>query len=100
MDFKTPYLLAMQDQAPKMFNELRKTGALSGFVAAKSAEAHKMLDEATADLPKTPSGAVASPQLAREAEEKVLSTLIEFPSEGRIADVDGEPIPQPQLQTG
>ena len=28
MEFKYPYLLAMREQAPKMFNELRRTGAL------------------------------------------------------------------------
>jgi len=29
VEFKYPYLLAMREQAPKMFNELRRTGAMN-----------------------------------------------------------------------
>ncbi len=80
MEFKLPYLLAMREQAPKMFNRLRRTGAMDAHLQQKSEEAHRMFDELTADAPKLPSGHPREPW-AREAEEQVFATLIEFPSE-------------------
>jgi hypothetical protein len=78
MEFKGPYLQAMRVQAPKMFNRLRRTGAMDAHLAMKSAEAHRMFEELTADAPKQANGLPMQPYL-REAEEIVRSTLIEFP---------------------
>ena len=81
MEFKLPYLLAMREQAPKMFNQLRRTGAMDAHLQEKSKEAHKLFDYLTANAPKLESGLPKQPYL-REAEEQVFATLIEFPSEG------------------
>ena len=80
MEFKHPYLLAMREQAPKMFNQLRKTGAMEAHLQEKSEEAHKLLEYLTVDAPKLPNGLTKQPYL-REAKEQVLATLIEFQSE-------------------
>ena len=68
MEFKLPYLLAMREQAPKMFNRLRRTGAMDAHLQEKSKEAHEMLDYLTANAPKLKSGLPEQPYL-REAEE-------------------------------
>lgn len=80
MEFKGPYLMAMREQAPKLFRELRKTGQMDAHLQAKSAEAHRMLDELTKDAPKLPNGLPKAPQRI-QAEQIVLETLIEFPPE-------------------
>ncbi len=80
MEFKLPYLLAMREQAPKMFNQLRRTGALDAHVAQKSKEAHELFDYLTADAPKLDNGLPENPYRNR-AEREVFETLIEFPSE-------------------
>ncbi len=80
MEFKLPYLLAMREQAPKMFNQLRRTGALDAHVKPKSKEAHRLFADLTADAPTLPSGYPKEPW-AREAEQQVFATLIEFQSE-------------------
>ncbi len=80
MEFKVPYLLAMREQAPRMFNQLRQTGALDAHVQAKSTEAHALFDQLTANAPKLDNGLPENPYRNR-AERQVLETLIEFPSE-------------------
>lgn len=80
MEFKGPYLQAMRDQAPKMFNRLRRTGALNAHLKQKSQEAQRLFSDLTKDVPKLPSGYPQDPE-AREAEQLVFATLIEFPSE-------------------
>ena len=80
MEFKLPYLLAMREQAPKMFNRLRRTGAMDAHLQAKSEEAHQMFDYLTENAPKLKSGLPELPYRSR-AERGVLETLIEFPSE-------------------
>ena len=81
MEFKLPYLLAMRDQAPKMFNRLRRTGAMDAHLQEKSIEAHALFDGLTANAPKLDNGLPELPYRA-QAERAVLETLIEFPSEG------------------
>jgi hypothetical protein len=78
MEFKTPYVLAMREQAPKMFMELVRSGKIEDHLQDKSMEAHRMLQELLASAPKDPDG---RPQMeaARAAEEIVRATLIEFP---------------------
>ncbi len=80
MEFKLPYLLAMREQAPKMFNQLRRTGALNAHVKQKLEEASRLFDDLTADAPKLSNGLPENPYRSR-AESQVFETLIEFPSE-------------------
>ncbi|WP_298725740.1 hypothetical protein [uncultured Ferrovibrio sp.] len=81
MEFRIAYLEAMRRQAPKMFNQLQRSGTLDEHVQAKSAEAHAMLADLLRDAPKLPSGAPKDPAAAKLAEEAVMNALIEFPSE-------------------
>jgi hypothetical protein len=80
MEFKGLYLQAMREQAPKMFNQLRRTGALDKHVQEKAAEARRLFEDLTANAPKLPNGLPELPY-RREAEEQVFATLVEFPSE-------------------
>ena len=80
MEFKSPYLHAMRDRAPKMFNQLVRSGQIEAHLQEKSAEAHRMFRELTPEAPTLPNGVPKDPW-AREAEEAVLATLIEFPSD-------------------
>ena len=80
MNFKHPYLLAMSERAPKMFSQLRKTGALDAYVNQKSKEAQDLFDYLTKDAPKLDNGLPENPYRSR-AESQVFETLIEFPSE-------------------
>jgi hypothetical protein len=75
MDFKVPYLLAMREQAPKMFMELRRSGRLEQFLQQKSHEAHQLLREI---LAKHQQNEPPSLQQKREAEEQVFGLMIEF----------------------
>ena len=65
MDFQIPYVMAMREQAPKMFMALTRAGELQEHAREKSVEAHRLLEELLAD--------------EREAEEIVRGMLIEFP---------------------
>ena len=87
MEFKGPYLRAMRECAPKLFNRLRRSGLMDAHLQQKSAEAHRMLEEFTADAPKLPSGLPQQPYL-REAEEIVFATLIEFPPDDLSKQTD------------
>jgi hypothetical protein len=73
MNFRELYLLAMQDQAPRMLRDLQRSGRLNGHLHEKSAEANRLLAEIL--LGKD------NPSVAekREAEEIVRAALIEFP---------------------
>lgn len=75
MEFKSQYLQAMQDQAPKMLAALHRHGRLEQHLQQKSVEAHAMLRDL---LKKHPDPSLAQ---QREAEEIVRQTLIEFPPE-------------------
>lgn len=79
MEFKLPYVLAMREQAPKMFMEMRWAGTLDQHLQEKSLEAHKMLAETLAHAPKDQYGNPTM-QAEREAEEMIFATLIEFPT--------------------
>jgi hypothetical protein len=95
MEIKEQYLLAMREQAPKMFNEMRKTGALDAHLTAKAKEAAAMFQQISAGEPTHPNGLLKDDQRRREIEEQVRGTLIEFPPENPTPDVDGENVPQP-----
>ena len=81
MDFSTPYLLAMREKAPAMFNRLRRTGALNAHLKAKSAEAHRLYDALAKGKPKLPGGLVQSASSRREIEEQVFATFLDFPAD-------------------
>ena len=78
MEFKSPYVRAMRERAPKMFNELRRNGLMERHLQEKSEEAHRMFEELTAGAPKLQSGYPEEPHATR-AERLVFETLIEFP---------------------
>jgi len=79
MEFKEPYLLAMRDRAPKMFNRLRRTGAMNAHLQAKSLEAHRMYEELAKGKERLPSGLVRSASSRQQIEEQVFAALIELP---------------------
>lgn len=76
MEFKGPYLQAMRERAPKLFNQLRRSGGLDAHLKQKSEEAHRLFDEITSSETKP-----LSDQAYSRAERQVLETLIEFPPE-------------------
>ena len=79
MEFKSPYLHAMREQAPQMFNQLRRAGQMDSHLQAKSEEAHELLRQLLAQRPKNKYGEVSLAD-EREAEEQVRATLIDFPA--------------------
>ncbi len=80
MEFRVPYLLAMQEQNPKMYRRLKASGELERFVQLKADEARRLFLELTKDAPKNPGGFPSLPW-AREAEEQVLAMMLEFPDD-------------------
>jgi hypothetical protein len=80
VEFKTPYVLAMRERAPKMFKALCRSGRLKEHLQEESVEAHRLFDQLMAGVPMEESGYPKQPW-AREAEEQVFATLIEFPPE-------------------
>lgn len=80
MEFRHPYLVAMQDQNPKMYRRLRDSGELMRFVQLKAGEAHRMLVDLLKDAPKGPNGQPTT-QAEREAEEQVRAVMFEFPDD-------------------
>lgn len=79
MEFRLPYMQAMRQQAPKMFNRLNREGKLQAFVDEKAAEASRLFHELTANVPKTMGGYPREPE-AREAAEQVMAIMLEFPN--------------------
>ncbi len=70
--FRTPYLQAMRESAPRMFNELRRSGQMDQHVEQKVREAHELLVELM--------GKNSDPQSRRTAEEQVIAQMTEFPT--------------------
>lgn len=82
LSFKTDYLQAMVHHAPRMFNQLRQTGALEAHLDNKAEEARQMFANLTANAKTLPgSGVLENPQVEAEAREIVYATLIEFPTD-------------------
>lgn len=79
MEFRLPYLQAMRQQAPRMFNQLSREGSLEAFVNEKAAEASRMFHELTASAPKEAGGYPKEPQ-ASEAIEQVMAAMLDFPN--------------------
>jgi hypothetical protein len=79
MNFKGPYLQAMRQQAPQMFNELARSGQLDDHVQKKSEEAHALLEQSLEPEPKGVDGLPRDPQALRLAEERVLGEMLDFP---------------------
>lgn len=79
MEFRHPYMSAMQEQNPKLYRRLRDSGELDRFVEMKAREAARMFQELTKDAPKE-NGYPKQP-FAREAEEQVRAAMFEFPDD-------------------
>ena len=79
MEFRLPYMQAMRQQAPKMFNRLSREGKLQAFVDEKAKEASRLFEELTKDAPKEKGGYPKEPQ-ASEAQEAVMAAMLEFPN--------------------
>ena len=86
MNFKGPYMQAMRQQAPRMFNELARSGKLEERVQQKSEEAHQMLWDLLAPEPKGPDGLPRDLNALRLAEEWVLGEMLNFPMSESLAD--------------
>lgn len=74
MEFRVPYLNLMRERAPKLFNQLRKSGQMDAHLQAKMDEAFRMRDELSKDRPN-------DPMTRREIEEQVMAAMAEFPNE-------------------
>lgn len=74
MEFRHPYMVAMQDQNPKLYRRLRDSGELDRFVNLKAQEASRLYKAIMEHKPKTTQG-------EREAEEQVRSLMFEFPDD-------------------
>lgn len=81
MEFKKIYLTAMREQAPRMFNELRRSGALDGHVAMKWKQASSIYQSLITGADLLPSGIPEDLQIMRSAEEQTLAAMLEFPDE-------------------
>jgi hypothetical protein len=79
VDFDGPYLQAMRDQAPAMFNQLRRSGGMEEHLSQKRQEAKRLFEDLTRDAPKLPNGLPEDPYRG-QAERQVLELLIEFPT--------------------
>jgi hypothetical protein len=80
MEFKLPYMQAMRQQAPKLFNRLSRSGGLEAFVNEKAQEASKLFHELTANAPKEAGGYPKEPE-ASEAIEQVMAVMLDFPKD-------------------
>ena len=78
MEFRLPYLQAMRQQAPKLFNQLSREGKLMAYVDEKAAEASRLFHELTANAPKEQGGYPKEPE-ASEAIEQVMAVMLDFP---------------------
>lgn len=83
MDFKTPYLLAMRERAPRMFNALVRSGQIEAHLHEKSVEANAALKAAMAGEPRYPGpdGAWKDATKRSMVEEIIFAEFIEFPPE-------------------
>lgn len=81
MEFRHPYMVAMQDQNPKLYRRLRDSGELDRLVELKAQEASRLYQSLMADKPKTL-------QAEREAEEQVKGMMFEFPDDLNPPKVD------------
>lgn len=78
MEFKVPYMQAMRQQAPKLFNQLNREGKLTAYVDEKAVEASRLFHELTASAPKEEGGYPKEPE-ASEAIEQVMAVMLDFP---------------------
>ena len=92
-DFKSLYVNALRDQNPKEFQRLRRLGQLEQHLEEKSLAASALYRDLVAGAPRDPGGAVKQPW-RREAEEQMLSQMLEFqPESARRGDRLGSPHP-------
>lgn len=81
MEFKTAYIQAMREADPREFNRLVRSGQIEAHLQAKSMEAHRLLEQLLADVPRAENGAPLDVQAVHEAERYVIETMTEFPSQ-------------------
>ena len=81
MDFKSPYLHAMREKAPRQFNQLVRSGRMDEHLQAKSKEAHQLLEQILAGEKKEPNGVVSNPAAQHRAEEEVLAQMLQWEEE-------------------
>lgn len=85
--FRTDYLMAMREQAPKMFRELRRTDAMEAHLDWKAEEARQLFVQLTEGLPLLPgTGVLQNPNDEALATEQVYATLITFPASEETTD--------------
>src|SRR6266851_1568837 len=84
MEFRHPYMVAMQDQNPKLYRRLRDSGELDRLVEMKAREANQLYQKILADQPKTL-------QAEREAAEHVRAMMFEFPDDMMTATQEVQP---------
>lgn len=80
-DYRTTYLLALQDQAPTMLRDLQKAGTLHQHTRERAIEASRQHDEIVARMVAEEGG--PSPDQDARAREIVLADLLQFPKEER-----------------
>lgn len=96
LTFKQDYAQAMRDQAPAMFNQLRRSGALEGHLTKKVKEAQDLFKQLANGMERLPdSGVLASAADEALVTEQVYATLMEFPP---TADAPEDPV-TPNRQT-
>lgn len=80
MEFKIPYLTAMREQAPLMFNQLIRSGKMEAHLQERATEAQQLFELLTKDEPKHANGLLKNAQVEIQTERMVLETLIDFPA--------------------
>jgi hypothetical protein len=83
LEFRYPYMVAMQSQNPKMYRRLRDSGELDRFVNLKAQEASRIYQSLLAEGPQPP-----TLMSKREAEERTKGMMFEFPDDAMTAEQD------------
>ena len=81
MEFRHPYMVAMQDQNPKLYRRLRDSGELDRLVNLKAQEASRLYQLLMSSKPQTL-------QNERETEDQVRAMMFEFPDDLSLPKVD------------
>lgn len=78
MEFKLAYLNAFRKADPRGFNQLTRSGKMDAHLQEVGMQAHQHLQEMLATAPRDSQG---NPTMAalREAEERVVAMMTEFP---------------------
>lgn len=81
LTFRTDYAKAMREQAPAMFSQLRRSGALEGHLNKKVKEAQDLFAQLANGMEKLPgTGVLANPADEQAVTEQVYAAMMEFPA--------------------